>query len=270
MNVSEEIKVKDFFSFRRFFGLKREDINYRPMIVMVSVAICLSLNRFAVGLTFPWFMKYLPQIEIEWKCRFYQLVYWAIWCFISYFVIPAFITTFVFKGSILKHGLKLKGIHKNAWLYLVLYSIVFVGVIIASYQQAFLQKYPFFTPPSPPLPEGWLYYFIIWELLYFSQFCFLEYFFRGYMIFELEKDFSFYSIFIMVIPYCMIHFQKPFLEALASIVAGIFLGMIALRTRSIFYGVVIHCSVALSMDVAALIRKGELLYILGMKMNGPN
>jgi len=63
----------------------------------------------------------------------------------------------------------------------------------------------------------------------------------------------------------MIHFQKPFLEALASILAGTILGMIALRTRSIFYGILIHCSVAISMDMAALIRKDYLLILFGYR-----
>ena len=258
--MPEEIKIFELLSFRKFFGLEREDINYRPIIVMVSVALCLSINRFVGSLTFPWLMPYLPQEQ--WQIRFYQIIYWAFWCFISYFIIPVLITTFVFKDNFLKHGVKVRGIHKNAWIYVVLYLIVFVGVIIASYQQAFVRKYPFFTPPA-----GEWGYFLIFELFYFSQFCFLEYFFRGYMIFELEKDFGFYAIFMMVIPYCMIHFQKPFLEALASIVAGTFLGMIALRTRSIFYGVIIHCSVALSMDVAALLRKGQLFMIFMDKSN---
>jgi membrane protease YdiL (CAAX protease family) len=64
----------------------------------------------------------------------------------------------------------------------------------------------------------------------------------------------------MVVPYCMIHFGKPFLEALAAIAAGIVLGTLALKTRSIWCGVLIHVSVAISMDVAALVQRGEILW----------
>lgn len=258
MKDPEKLELLDFISIKRFFSLQKEEIKYKSIIVMISVAICLTINRFAVGETFFLIQKYLPPDHSpeQWKLRFYQLIYWAFWCFISYFVIPVLVTKFILKTSVRKQGIKIKGIHKNLWIYGVLYLIVLVGVVIAAFQQSFLNKYPFlYTPP------GEWRYLLIFELFYFSQFCFLEYFFRGYMLFELEKDFGVYAIFIMVIPYCMIHFQKPFLEAMAAIVAGTILGMIALRTRSIFYGVLIHCSVALSMDVAALLRKGQLFQI---------
>jgi hypothetical protein len=53
----------------------------------------------------------------------------------------------------------------------------------------------------------------------------------------------------------MIHYHKPMPEALASIVAGIVLGEIAQRSRSIAGGVLVHASVALSMDLLAMTRR---------------
>ena len=56
----------------------------------------------------------------------------------------------------------------------------------------------------------------------------------------------------MIIPYCMIHYGKPLPETLGAIGAGILLGTIAMRTRSIWGGVIIHVAVAVTMDVLAL------------------
>jgi len=39
---------------------------------------------------------------------------------------------------------------------------------------------------------------------------------------------------------------------------GLFLGILALRSRSIWGGVTVHTGVALSMDIAALLQKGTL------------
>ena len=64
----------------------------------------------------------------------------------------------------------------------------------------------------------------------------------------------------MVVPYNMIHYGKPFLEANAAIIAGIVLGTLALKTRSIWCGFLIHVSVAISMDLAALIQRREILW----------
>ncbi len=41
-------------------------------------------------------------------------------------------------------------------------------------------------------------------------------------------------------------------------VAGLALGMVALHTRSIYAGMVIHIAVAWSMDLLALFHRGEL------------
>jgi membrane protease YdiL (CAAX protease family) len=63
------------------------------------------------------------------------------------------------------------------------------------------------------------------------------------------------SIFVMMVPYCMIHFGKPMPETLGAILAGIVLGTLSLKSRSIFLGILIHYSVAIAMDLMALYRK---------------
>jgi membrane protease YdiL (CAAX protease family) len=60
----------------------------------------------------------------------------------------------------------------------------------------------------------------------------------------------------MVVPCCMIHFHKPMLEALGAIVAGVFLGFLALRDRSWYGGALLHSLVAVSMDLLAVSRAG--------------
>ena len=48
------------------------------------------------------------------------------------------------------------------------------------------------------------------------QFWSLEAFFRGFFIFGLRRRFGYYSVIIMTIPYCMIHFNKPITETLGA------------------------------------------------------
>jgi membrane protease YdiL (CAAX protease family) len=85
----------------------------------------------------------------------------------------------------------------------------------------------------------------------------LELFFRGFMAFGLARVMGSLALFVMVVPYAMIHGNKPLAECLGSIVAGIALGTIALRTGSIWGGVLLHCGVAWSMDLLALARTGR-------------
>ncbi|MDB4975327.1 MAG: hypothetical protein JWN48_3668, partial [Myxococcaceae bacterium] len=53
-------------------------------------------------------------------------------------------------------------------------------------------------------------------------------------------------------PYCMIHFSKPLLEVLAAIPAGIVLGLMAMRARSIWGGAALHVAVAWTMDALSI------------------
>ncbi|MCA9320336.1 MAG: CPBP family intramembrane metalloprotease, partial [Planctomycetes bacterium] len=59
------------------------------------------------------------------------------------------------------------------------------------------------------------------------------------------------AIFVMVIPYAMIHFTKPMPEAFGAIFAGVALGYLAMRTRSFYGGILLHYAVALTMDLLA-------------------
>ena len=52
--------------------------------------------------------------------------------------------------------------------------------------------------------------------------------------------------------------QEPLPETLGAIFAGLSLGVLALLTRSIWLGVAIHVSVAVSMDLLSLWMKGAL------------
>ena len=63
------------------------------------------------------------------------------------------------------------------------------------------------------------------------------------------------SIFVMTIPYCMIHFGKPMPEAFGAIGAGVVLGFMSLKTRSVWMGAGLHICVAWTMDTLALIQR---------------
>ena len=80
----------------------------------------------------------------------------------------------------------------------------------------------------------------------------LEFFFRGFILNGLRRALGANAIFVMIVPYCMIHYGKPLPETLGAIGAGLILGTLAMRTKSIWGGVLIHIGVATTMDVLAL------------------
>ena len=84
------------------------------------------------------------------------------------------------------------------------------------------------------------------------QFIALEFFFRGALLHGLEREIGHSAIAVSTLPYVMVHFQKPWPETLGSLVAGVLLAKLSLRTRSIWPGTALHIIVALSMDIMSL------------------
>lgn len=185
--------------------------------------------------------------------KLWGFIYWSFGCAIIYFVIPALYVRFVLKEQIRNYGFNFKNAARHLHIYLLMFLCVVPLVLLASRSPSFLHRYPFYRNAGHSWTE-----LIAWESVYALQFVTLEFFFRGFLLFALARSIGAYSIFVMVMPYNMIHFHKPFPEAVVAIIAGIALGTLALRTRSIFGGMIIHIGVAWSMDLLALVHKGQL------------
>ncbi len=188
--------------------------------------------------------------------RIVEFSYWVGWRLLTFLIIPLFVVLLLPGESLRDYGLSLKGAARHLWIYGVLLAIVLPAVVVVSYTPSFKGHYPFpwsGLQLASPVPGS---QFLAWELMYAAQFFALEFFFRGFILNALRRSMGAYSIFAMVVPYCMIHFGKPLPETLGAIGAGLVLGTLALGTRSIWCGFLVHVSVAWSMDIAALLQKG--------------
>ncbi len=185
----------------------------------------------------------------------HRLIYWALNCQLWYLLLPLLWATLAARHSITELGLGLGRIRDHLQVYLVLAALLTPLLFLVSAQPAFLRVYPYFDPlPGAPLwPDFWRL-----ELLYFAQFAAVEFFFRGFLVQGLRSTFGYASIYVSLLPYCMIHFGKPLPEVLAALVAGLVLGHLSLASRSIWPGVALHIFAAATMDLAVLWRKGLL------------
>jgi membrane protease YdiL (CAAX protease family) len=241
--------------------------DYRPLVALTVAAVSLMLMEYlGSARQFSSLIYAIDEIDQSAiselvntyykQSRFYTLyqhAWWALWRVTGYFVIPAIVVKWVFKERLRDWGLQTKGIGEHFWIYLICLVPVLILVVVMSFRSDFLDYYPFYGRAG----RSW-FDLIIWEVLYAAQFLTLEFFFRGFWLKACKTSFGSHAIVAMVVPYCMIHFTKPWPEVLAAIVAGIVLGTLALKTRSIWNGFFIHVSVALSMDVAALIQTQKI------------
>lgn len=133
--------------------------------------------------------------------------------------------------------------------YLLLLALILPIVAIASTTAGFRENYPFYRQAGRSLTD-----FLGWEIPYLCTFVAVEFFFRGYLLFGLKRVFGSHALFVSMVPYCMIHILKPPAEALGSIFAGLLLGTLALSTGSLWCGVLLHVTVALTMDLLTLLH----------------
>jgi uncharacterized protein len=231
-----------------------KNLSVKPVFILVLTAFCLVCIHFLSGrLGFELVTALVPEIAEEPHRHFWQMIFWATTTIFFYFVIPFFAIRIIFKERLSDYGLKSKGAFSFARLYGIAFTILFPVVVWISFSPRFQITYPFYVPTD----KGEMVpYFLVWEIFYVTQFFALEFFFRGWMVLGLKKDLGMYSVFVMMIPYCMIHFTKPMPECVGSIFAGIFLGFMTYRTHSIWMGAMLHIAVALSMDFLSLWHKG--------------
>jgi membrane protease YdiL (CAAX protease family) len=265
---------------RDAFGDERRpvrDVDYRPLCVLLVAATVLILQEYLGGADdFRRLVRFIAEPEsaetspfwyglIGWLApvaegirrpggyyALWQLGYWAVTRIAGYVFVPLIALPLLPGVRLRELGLSFRGFSQHLWLYAVLFCPVLVSVVIVSFRSDFSAYYPFYQEI-----HGW-HDLLLWEALYFCQFVALEFFFRGFLLHPLRRSLGSYAIFVMVVPYCMIHFGKPFLECFAAIIAGVVLGTLSLRTRSIWCGAMIHISVAFTMDIAALVQTGRL------------
>jgi membrane protease YdiL (CAAX protease family) len=222
----------------------------QPPVVLLVAAVSLALLNFLSNApVLSWLLtRDETSLGTEWTSAF-----WVGCRVLCYFLIP--LATLIALGhNPLNFGLRLRGISRHVPLYLLLALVMLPIVVAVSFLPAFQRYYPFHDYAGQSL-HGLL----LWEGLYAVQFITLEFFYRGFLLFSLERYLGAYAVFVMVIPYCMVHFGKPFVETLAAIPAGVVLGALALRTRSIWPGAALHIAVGWSMDLLSLGHQGALL-----------
>ena len=197
-------------------------------------------------------------IKLDRYLELWTYAWWAFARFAGYVLVPLPLWKLLFpEDSLLDFGLRIRGFSKHLWIYGLCLGVVVPAMIIVARQPDFGSYYPFYKLSSRSLVD-----LLLWESMYFVQFFSLEIFFRGWWLGAMRRSLGSGAIFAMAVPYCMIHYGKPYLEANGAIIAGIVLGSLSMRTKSIYAGFLVHITVALSMDLLALWHRHALPTVL--------
>lgn len=216
-------------------------------VILLASALLLTLHRFYTRRSFfrRHFAEYFGTGPLA---ESYPYYYWFLTTAITLLLIPMLVAKFGTREKLTDYGIQL-GNQKLGWsmtgiAWMLMIPVVILAVIV---YPPFAAKYPL----CKVVASSWQA-FLPYQLAYGVYMFSWEFFFRGFMLFGLERKFGNYSILIQTIPFAVLHYTKPLPEALGSIIAGVLLGVLAFETRSFIYGAAIHWLVAMTMDVVAV------------------
>lgn len=223
-------------------------LDRKVVVIFLSVAILQTFSfyftsrRFFRANLFDQFQNYSDPYLLEY-------LYWFIGDFFTFFILGVVIIKLGLKEKLRDFGLRFGDLKTGLSFSFLFLFVMIILVWFVSATPAFAEKYPHLSSAKSDwntlliYEAGMLLYMFAWEFMW-----------RGFMLFGLEKKFGYYSVLMQMIPFLILHNGKPFLETFGAIFGGIALGVLALRTRSIYYCIIVHIGVMYSIDFISTLR----------------
>ncbi|MGE5432723.1 MAG: CPBP family intramembrane glutamic endopeptidase [Syntrophomonadaceae bacterium] len=223
-------------------------LDKKVVTVFISVAILQTISWYCTSGRF-YQMAIDESRAVTPEAELSRFLYWFIGDFGLLFLIPGLIIMFFFKEKLSLYGLRMGDYSFGLKTSAIALIIMIVIVWFISSLPAFSESYPTLSSAR----DDWNIFFIFEAALLLYMFAW-EFIWRGYMLFGLEEKFNYYTVLVQMLPFVILHNGKPFLETLGAIFGAIILGMLALRTRSICYGIIIHFSTLFFIDAVSVLR----------------
>lgn len=230
---------------RFFFGR----LSLVPTVAFIAAGLCLWAYDTYGSLAFFKFW-WAPLIGLKWDdSEMWSFFYWYGSAFLVLMLLPIVIIRITNVFAKPDDRVPSLGLGLGDWRIGLPACALFYGVMVVLLSAVvwtgdFRGKYPLYDEADRSVAM-----FLSYELAYALYFVAWEFFFRGFMTFSLEKTLGVWTAFVQMLPFVVMHFGKPDLESMSSVFGGIALGWLALRTRSIWYGVFIHAATAVTLDV---------------------
>jgi len=165
------------------------------------------------------------------------------------FVLPVAILKWGFRNSWSEMGLGAGDWKLAVRIALIYLPLVVIGTWFLSDSGAFQEKYPHYAPAA----RDWGV-FMIYETFFLLYWVGWEYLWRGFVLFGTARAFGVMAIFVQTVPFAILHYEKPFPEAILSIIGGVALGALVWRTRSFWIAVPIHAAQMMILDAWCSLR----------------
>ena len=223
-------------------NFNKKDIHF--YVMLLSAPVLLTLYRYH---GYPeYFYDYFPGQTNNPQADIYARYWQFLVFFVLMFVMPVIYIKFVMKRPLSDFGFGKGDLKYGAKWLLIIPFVVAPLIYISSKMPDVRMEYPLakiFLNDR----QGLWFYELMYVVFYYVAW---EFYFRGFLLFGLKERFgAVNAILIQTISSCLIHIGKPEGEIIGSIVVGILFGMIALRSRSIWYIFIIHAAIGVLTDI---------------------
>ena len=223
-------------------------LDFKTSYIFISVALITFIS-----MVYATPMFYYDHIGRD---RTMSRIYWLLADGLIMFLLSVFSVKVVLKGKLSDYGFRL-GDKKFGYTTVLVFFLVMLPIVwIASSSESFANTYPL---GGSELRTNFVL-FIIYELCVLIYLLGWEFLWRGYMLFGLKPKLGYYAVFAQMIPFFILHRGKPEIELFASIIAGLILGIQALRSNSFLYCWILHSLVMISIDSISIIRYATKFY----------
>jgi membrane protease YdiL (CAAX protease family) len=166
-------------------------------------------------------------------------------------LVPLVVIVSLFREKAATYGLQLGDWKLGATFVLALFPIITIALLYPASQTHEMRAfYPLAKHASTSM-SGFLTLEITRVVLFYTAW---EFFFRGFMLFGLRPYVGdWLAICIQVIPQCLWHIGMPTGELLSSIAGGILFGIMAIRTNSLIWPLVLHSLIGITLDLFIVI-----------------
>ena len=135
--------------------------------------------------------------------------------------------------------------------YSIIVLIMSFLVFLISFDSDFQHYYPVYDRYGITKSDDAMLYIWIFEIIYGLDFISIELLFRGFLVIGIGCIVGKKALLPMVTTYAFLHFGKPINESISSVFGGYILGVLALTTRNIWGGVIVHMGTAWLMELMA-------------------
>lgn len=180
--------------------------------------------------------------------------WWFGGALVFYFLLPLLIARLTRGSFHERYGLQLGDWRLGLKISALFLAVMLPAVWFASTLPSFHGQYPLAGKAAYTVKGAFDWpLFLTYEASYAAYFFGWEFLFRGWMVHGLAPKWGrAQAILMQVVPFAAMHLGKPEPEAFGSIIAGVALGILSIRTRSFLYGFVLHATIAVFMDVLSV------------------